>query len=129
MPLSVMLDTLPLARIATVPVPLKFTHARAVYDGAEPEGVASTEEPRVTLPLNVPVVPDTAPLNVPVVPEIGPADAKSGVSIPFVPSRTIGICFSDQRTTQREPLETVTVIPESTVIGPVLMALRVLGMV
>ena len=31
-----MLETLPLARIATVPVPLKFTHALAAYTGAEP---------------------------------------------------------------------------------------------
>jgi hypothetical protein len=34
-----MLDTLPLARIDTVPVPLKFTQALAAYDGAEPEAV------------------------------------------------------------------------------------------
>ena len=53
-----MLDTFPLARIATVPVPLKFTHARQVYEGAEPEGVASTDEPSVTSPLKFPVVPE-----------------------------------------------------------------------
>lgn len=117
-PVSVILDTFPLAIIATVPVPLKFTHARQVYEGAEPEGVASTEEPSVTLPLNVAVVPVT-----------GPADSKSGVVMPFVPSITTVICFSDQRTTQREPLETVTVTPESMLIGPVLMALRVPGIV
>jgi hypothetical protein len=71
----------------------------------------------------------TPEVNVPVVPEIGPVAAKSGVSIPFVPSRTIGMFFSDQRTTQREPLEIVTVTPESTVIGPVLIAFFVPGMV
>jgi hypothetical protein len=58
-----------------------------------------------------------------------PEDSKSGVVIPAVPSKTIGIFFSDQRTTQREPLEIVTVTPESTVIGPVLMAFFVPGMV
>jgi hypothetical protein len=34
-----MLDTFPLARIATVPVPLKFTQARAAYTGAEPDAL------------------------------------------------------------------------------------------
>lgn len=107
-----MLVTFPLARIATVPVPLKLTHARHVYEGAEPVGVVNTEVPSVTLPLNVPVVPTT-----------GPVDSKSGVVIPFVPSITTGIFFSDQRTTQREPLETVTVMPEFTDTGPELIAL------
>jgi hypothetical protein len=30
---------------------------------------------------------------VPVVPETGPAEAKSGVSIPFVPSKTIAMSY------------------------------------
>jgi len=39
-----MLDTFPLARIATVPVPLKFTHALAAYKGAVPDTVANCAE-------------------------------------------------------------------------------------
>ena len=46
-----------------------------------------------TAALNVPVVPDTPALKVPVVPVIGPVDAKSGVSIPFVPSKTIAMSY------------------------------------
>lgn len=56
-----MLVTLPDARIATVPVPLKLTHARHRYEGVEPEGVASSDVPSVTLSVNVvgpPMVPD-----------------------------------------------------------------------
>ena len=34
-----MLDTLPDARIAGVPVPSKLTHARQAYTGAEPEAL------------------------------------------------------------------------------------------
>lgn len=37
--MSVMLETFPLALIAGVDVPLKFTHALAEYEGAEPEAV------------------------------------------------------------------------------------------
>jgi len=35
-----MFVTFPLARIATVPVPLKFTQALAIYKGAVPDTVA-----------------------------------------------------------------------------------------
>lgn len=53
MPLSVILDTFPLARIATVPVPLKFTHARAMYRGALPVGCAKDAVPKVWAPEKV----------------------------------------------------------------------------
>ncbi len=48
-----MLLTFPLARIATVPVPLKLTHARHVYDGAEPDGAARVLLPRTNDPASV----------------------------------------------------------------------------
>ena len=38
-----MLDTFPLARILTVPVPSKFTHARQAYIGAEPVALSMFE--------------------------------------------------------------------------------------
>jgi hypothetical protein len=37
-----MLDTFPLARIATVEVPLKFTHARQAYSGADPAALSTS---------------------------------------------------------------------------------------
>ena len=43
-PLSVIELTFPLARIATVPVPLKLTHALAAYRGAVPVTVATCAE-------------------------------------------------------------------------------------
>ena len=55
--MSVMLLTLPLARIATVPVPLKLTHARAEYDGADPDAVDSA--------VAVDAFPDSAAVIVP----------------------------------------------------------------
>ena len=39
-----MLDTFPLARIATVPVPLKFTQALHIYKGAVPDTVGTEAE-------------------------------------------------------------------------------------
>ena len=43
---------MPLALIATVPVPLKFTQALAEYDGAEPDAVVRDVAP-LTIPADV----------------------------------------------------------------------------
>jgi hypothetical protein len=58
-----MLDTLPDARTAGVPVPSKLTHALAEYDGADPLAVDSAAT--LAVPLNV-KLPDevTVPLKV-----------------------------------------------------------------
>lgn len=61
-----MLVTLPLARIATVPVPLKFTQALAIYKGAVPDTVATCAEfmfgvVSVGLDMVIPVNGDVSP--------------------------------------------------------------------
>jgi hypothetical protein len=109
-----MLLTFPLARIATVPVPLKFTQARAEYDGAEPDAVDNAagagipvqlaKLPEVGVPNNgvtrVGEVPSTlAPVPVEVVTPLPPlATGSVPVTVvtgtPVVPSKINAILFS-----------------------------------
>lgn len=115
--------------------PLNITVIRLTHDGMPVKSIEVPEVEATAVPetsgykLVVTPLACTAPLNVPVVPVTGPEDSKSGVVIPFVPSRTIVMFFSDQITTQREPLETVTVTPEFIETGPVDIAFLLAGIV
>lgn len=53
-----MLDTFPLARIATLPVPLKLTHARHANTGAEPDAFKPLRSPAgvIALAVSVPAI-------------------------------------------------------------------------
>ena len=59
----------------------------------------------------------------------GAAAVPSTSERPFVPSRIKLIIVSFQTTAQREPLETVTVMPELIVMGPEDIALFVAAIV
>ena len=97
--------------------PLNITVIRLTHDGMP---VKSNEVPEV----DATAVPETSGYMLVVTPldVTGPEDSKSGVVIPFVPSRTIAIHVF-QETTQRDPLGTVTTTPDPTTTGPALMAL------
>jgi hypothetical protein len=86
-----MLDTLNDVRIATVPVPLKFTHARQTPQ------VASFNIVPVVAGIVIVVVPATA----------GAASVIAPLVSPEIITDDIFFLF-DQSTTQRLPLETVT---------------------
>jgi len=99
-----MLLTLKLARIATVLVPLKFTHAFA--------------RPDASLVPSLAVVTALAAMSAVVMQSSGRPPALMPVIVPE-PLIPIGMTYT---TTQEAPLGTVTVTPEFIVIGPALMA-------
>jgi hypothetical protein len=73
--LSVIDDTLPLALIATVPVPLKLTQALELYDGALPDAVVKLATPFQVLSPRKKVVllglPVALSCDIPTVPALG----------------------------------------------------------
>jgi hypothetical protein len=93
-----MLDTFPLALIATVPVPLKFTQALAIYSGAVPETVANCAElnvgvaivgevPRTLAPEPVLVATPVPPLATATV----PVSCAAGIKVQFVNAPLVGV--------------------------------------
>lgn len=99
-----MLLTLKLARIATVPVPLKFTHAFA--------------RPEASLDPSLAVVTAAAAISAVVMQSSGRPPALRPVKDPD-PLIVIGMSYT---TTQEEPDGIVTVTPEFTVTGPAVTA-------
>ena len=98
-----MLVTLNDVRIATVPVPLKFTQARQT-----PTVASFNTVPVVAGKVSV-VVPETAGAASVICPDESPAMTSEDMSILY-------------KTTQREPDGMVTVTPADNVIGPTDMA-------
>ena len=106
-----MLLTLKLARIATVPVPLKFTQAFA--------------RPEASLDPSLTVVTAAAAISAVVMQSSGRPPALMPVTVPL-PLIVIGMGYT---TTQLEPLGIVTVTLEFIVTGPAVMAFLFVVMV
>ena len=119
-----MLDTFPDARIATVPVPLKFTHARQAYIGAEPEAFRAVVSCAcVMLSVVVASVP-VASGSVSVRLVLVAGDATVNVAVPAaLPAMVMfDMACAPYTTVQTDPDGTVTEMPELMVTGPALIA-------